>query len=92
MEEDKIMDEKEKNENVNENKESEKFYKVIEQEKVDLKNNELNPVGYKYNISGINENKIDNKVENNQKKENKEEEEEEEDEQDIENINKNIFD
>ena len=94
MEEDKIMDEKEKNENVNENKESEKFYKVIEQEKVDLKNNELNPVGYKYNISGINENQIDNKVENNQKKENKEEEEEEEeeDEQDIENINKNIFD
>ena len=92
MEEDKIMDEKEKNENVNENKESEKFYKVIEQEKVDLKNNELNPVGYKYNISGINENKIFNKVENNQKKENKEEEEEEEDEQDIENINKNIFD
>ena len=92
MEEDKIMDEKEKNENVNENKESEKFYKVIEQEKVDLKNNELNPVGYKYNISGINENKIDNKVENNQKKENKEEEEEEEDEEDIENINKNIFD
>ena len=92
MEEDKIMDENEKNENVNENKESEKFYKVIEQEKVDLKNNELNPVGYKYNISGINENKIDNKVENNQKKENKEEEEEEEDEQDIENINKNIFD
>ena len=94
MEEDKIMDEKEKNENVNENKESEKFYKIIEQEKVDLKNNELNPVGYKYNISGINENKIDNKVENNQKKENKEEEEEEEeeDEQDIENINKNIFD
>ena len=92
MEEDKIMDEKVKNENVNENKESEKFYKVIEQEKVDLKNNELNPVGYKYNISGINENKIDNKVENNQKKENKEEEEEEEDEQDIENINKNIFD
>ena len=92
MDEDKIMDEKEKNENVNENKESEKFYKVIEQEKVDLKNNELNPVGYKYNISGINENKIDNKVENNQKKENKEEEEEEEDEQDIENINKNIFD
>ena len=92
MIEDKIMDEKEKNENVNENKESEKFYKVIEQEKVDLKNNELNPVGYKYNISGINENKIDNKVENNQKKENKEEEEEEEDEQDIENINKNIFD
>ena len=92
MDEDKIMDEKEKNENVNENKESEKFYKVIEQEKIDLKNNELNPVGYKYNISGINENKIDNKVENNQKKENKEEEEEEEDEQDIENINKNIFD
>ena len=55
MEEDKIMDEKEKNENVNENKESEKFYKVIEQESVGLNNNELNPVGFKYNIVNNNE-------------------------------------
>ena len=82
--------EKEEKEN---NKEEEKFYKVIEQEKVDLKNNELNPVAFKYNISSINENKVENKVEKKEKIENKEEEEEEEeDEQDIENINKNIFD
>ena len=75
------------------NKEEEKFYKVIEQEKVDLKNNELNPVGFKYNISGNNENKTDKKEDNKPNDvENKEEEEEEEDEQDIENINKNIFD
>ena len=80
------------------NKGDEKFYKVIEQEKVDLKNNELNPVGFKYNISGINENeKKDGNLENkpnkdDKKKEEEEEEEEEEDEQDIENINKNIFD
>ena len=75
------------------NKEEEKFYKVIEQEKVDLKNNELNPVGFKYNISGNNENKTDKKEDNKLNDvENKEEEEEEEDEQDIENINKNIFD
>ena len=97
MEEDKIMDEKEKNENVNENKESKKFYKVIEQEKADLKNNELNPVGFKYNISGINESEkkdvnLENKPNKDDKKKEEEEEEEEEDEQDIENINKNIFD
>ena len=87
------IDKKEKEETEN-NKEEEKFYKVIEQEKVDLKNNELNPVAFKYNISSINENKVENKVEKNQKIKNKEEEEEEEeeDEQDIENINKNIFD
>jgi len=87
------IDKKENIETEN-NKEEEKFYKVIEQEKVDLKNNELNPVAFKYNISSINENKVENKVEKNQKIKNKEEEEEEEeeDEQDIENINKNIFD
>jgi len=77
------------------NKDNEKFYKVIEQEKADLKNNELNPVGFKYNISGINESEkkdvnLENKPNKVDKKE--EEEEEEEDEQDIENINKNIFD
>ena len=79
------------------NKGVEKFYKVIEQEKVDLKNNELNPVGFKYNISGINENEkkdgnLENKPNKDDKKKEEEEEEEEEDEQDIENINKNIFD
>ena len=79
------------------NKGDEKFYKVIEQEKVDLKNNELNPVGFKYNISGINENEkkdgnLENKPNKDDKKKEEEEEEEEEDEQDIENINKNIFD
>ena len=79
------------------NKGDEKFYKVIEQEKVDLKNNELNPVGFKYNISGINENEkkdgnLENKPNKDDKKKDEEEEEEEEDEQDIENINKNIFD
>ena len=79
------------------NKGDEKFYKVIEQEKVDLKNNELNPVGFKYNISGINENEkkdgnLENKPNKDDKKNEEEEEEEEEDEQDIENINKNIFD
>ena len=85
------IDKREQNEKEN-NKEEEKFYKVIEQEKVDLKNNELNPVAFKYNISSVNENKAENKIEKNQKIENNEEEEEEEDEQDIENINKNIFD
>ena len=79
------------------NKGDKKFYKVIEQEKVDLKNNELNPVGFKYNISGINENEkkdgnLENKPNKDDKKKEEEEEEEEEDEQDIENINKNIFD
>ena len=85
---------KKENEETENIKEEEKFYKVIEQEKVDLKNNELNPVAFKYNISSINENKVENKVEKNKKIKNKEEEEEEEekDEKDIENINKNIFD
>ena len=69
---------KKENEETENNKEEEKFYKVIEQEKVDLKNNELNPVDFKYNISSINENKVENKVEKNQKIKNKEEEEEEE--------------
>ena len=40
---------------------NEKFYKVIQQEKVDLNNNELNPIGFKYNL---NENKNENKIEN----------------------------
>ena len=84
----------EKKEEINKDNEK-KFYKVIEQEKADLKNNELNPVGFKYNISGINESEkkdvnLENKPNKVDKKE--EEEEEEEDEQDIENINKNIFD
>ena len=62
-----------------------------------MKNNELNPVGFKYNISGINENEkkdgnLENKPNKDDKKKEEEEEEEEEDEQDIENINKNIFD
>ena len=84
----------EKEEDINKevNKEEEKFYKVIEQEKVDLKNNELNPVAFKYNISGINQNKNDKDIKTKINKENVEEEEEEEDEQDIEKINKNIFD
>jgi splicing factor 3B subunit 2 len=80
----------EKNESNNDKNEmkddNEKFYKVIEQEKVDLNNNELNPIGFKYNL---NENKNENKIENKINKE--EEEEEEEEEQDIENINRNIF-
>ena len=85
---------KDKEEDINKevNKEEEKFYKVIEQEKVDLKNNELNPVAFKYNISGINQNKKDKDIETKINKEKVEEEEEEEDEQDIEEINKNIFD
>ena len=88
-----LENDKNKKEKEEINKDGEKFYKVIEQEKVDLKNNELNPVGFKYNISGINEKeKKDINIENKTIKENKEEEEEEEDEQDIENINKNIFD
>ena len=80
----------EKNESNNDKNEmkddNEKFYKVIEQEKVDLNNNELNPIGFKYNL---NENKNENKIENKINKE--EEDEEEEEEQDIENINRNIF-
>jgi len=66
----------------------EKFYKVISQETTELKNNELNPVGFKYNIINT-DNKKD---ESNNKDENKEkEEDDEEEEEDIENINKNIF-
>ena len=91
-----IKDVKDKNEeikeDVNKNNEREKFYKIIEQEKIDLKNNELNPVAFKYNISGINEHKTEKKLENKSEDKEKEEDEEEEDEQDIENINKNIFD
>ena len=91
-----IKDVKDKNEeikeDVNKNNEREKFYKIIEQEKIDLKNNELNPVAFKYNISGINEHKTEKKLENKSEDKEKEEDEEEEDEQYIENINKNIFD
>ena len=91
-----IKDVKDKNEeikeDVNKNNEREKFYKIIEQEKIDLKNNELNPVAFKYNISGINEHKTEKKLENKSEDKEKEEDEEEEDEQDIDNINKNIFD
>ena len=92
-----IKDVKDKNEeikeDVNKNNEREKFYKIIEQEKIDLKNNELNPVAFKYNISGIiNEHKTQKKLENKSEDKETEEDEEEEDEQDIENINKNIFD
>ena len=91
-----IKDVKDKNEeikeDVNKNNEREKFYKIIEQEKIDLKNNELNPVAFKYNTSGINEHKTEKKLENKSEDKEKEEDEEEEDEQDIENINKNIFD
>ena len=91
-----IKDVKDKNEeikeDVNKNNEREKFYKIIEQEKIDLKNNELNPVAFKYNISGINEHKTEKKLENKSEDKEKEEDEEEEDEQDIENINKNIYD
>ena len=91
-----IKDVKDKNEEIkedaNKNNEREKFYKIIEQEKIDLKNNELNPVAFKYNISGINEHKTEKKLENKSEDKEKEEDEEEEDEQDIENINKNIFD
>ena len=70
----------------------EKFYKVIEQETVALKNNELNPIGFKYNLNPKDENKKE-KVENENNEENKNnnEEEDEEEEEDIENINKNIF-
>ena len=71
----------------------EKFYKVIEQEITELKNNELNPIGFKYNIGGNNENKKDENEKKDENKSNKENDEEdnEEEEEDIENINKNIF-
>ena len=77
---------KSNNDNIEMKDDNEKFYKVIQQEKVDLNNNELNPIGFKYNL---NENKNENKIENKINKE--EEDEEEEEEQDIENINRNIF-
>jgi len=93
----KTIDNKNKEEtNIEETKDKqngdgEKFYKVIEQETTELKNNELNPVGFKYNIINT-DNKKD---ENNNKEENKsnkdKEEDDEEEEEDIENINKNVF-
>ena len=75
----------------------EKFFKVIEQEKVELKNNELNPVGFKYNITGKKEDtnkdieQNEENINNTDNKSIKENEEGEEEEEDIENINKNIF-
>ena len=87
-----INNNEEKKENNNNN--GEKFYKVIEQESVGLNNNELNPVGFKYNIVGNNEkNEKGENKENVDNKSNKDNEEvnEEEEEEDIENINKNIF-
>ena len=86
---------KEDNNKEEENKEKEgeeKFYKVIQQETTELKDNELNPIGFKYNIIGNTDNKNEDNEkedENEIKKENDEEENEEE--EDIENINKNIF-
>ena len=70
----------------------EKFYKVIQQETTELKDNELNPIGFKYNIIG----NTDNKKEDNEKEDDNEikkdnDEEDNEEEEDIENINKNIF-
>ena len=86
---------KEDNIKEEENKEKEgeeKFYKVIQQETTELKDNELNPIGFKYNIIG----NTDNKKEDNEKEDDNEikkenEEEDNEEEEDIENINKNIF-
>ena len=73
----------------------EKFYKVIEQQTTELKNNELNPIGFKYNIIGNSENKKKDenkdKEENKSNKEKEENNDDEEEEEDIENINKNIF-
>ena len=91
--EEKIIKEEIK-ENENKEKENgEKFYKVIEKETTELKHNELNPVGFKYNIIGNDENKKNENEKNKENKTNKENEEEdnEEEEEDIENINKNIF-
>ena len=86
---------KEDNNKEEENKEKEgeeKFYKVIQQETTELKDNELNPIGFKYNIIG----NTDNKKEDNEKEDDNEikkdnDEEDNEEEEDIENINKNIF-
>ena len=79
---------KENKEHDNNNDNGSKFYKVIEKQDTELNNNELNPVGFKYNLKGEN-----NKKENDNKEKDKKEENEEEDEneEDIENINKNIF-
>ena len=77
-----------------ENKENgEKFYKVIQQETIGLKNNELNPVGFKYKIDVNTDNKKENEESQNKEEneKNKENEDNEEEEEDIENINKNIF-
>ena len=96
---DEVKEDKENKENKEniENKENKengndgenKFYKVIEKQDTELNNNELNPVGFKYNIKGET-----NKEENDNKEKNKKEEEyedEEENEEDKENNNKNIF-
>ena len=94
---------KDNNTDINENKveenkdneKAEKFYKVLEQESIGLNKNELNPVGFKYNITGNTENKKENSdnKDNMDNKSNKDNEEDNEEvEEDIENINKNIFD
>ena len=96
-EENQIKQDNNNNNNIKEEKNKEeggeKFYKVIEQEITELKNNELNPIGFKYNIGGNNENKKDENEKKDENKSNKENDEEdnEEEEEDIENINKNIF-
>ena len=69
----------------------EKFYKVIEQETTELKNNELNPVGFKYNIINTDNKKDENNNKDENKSNKEKEEDDEEEEEDIENINKNIF-
>lgn len=77
------------------NEKSEKFYKVLQQESIGLNKNELNPVGFKYNITGNTENKKENSdnKDNMDNKSNKDNEDyNEEEEEDIEKINKNIFD
>jgi len=73
------------------NKDGENFYKVNEQETTKLKINELNPVGFKYNIINT-DSKKDENFNKNENKSNKDKEEDDEEEgEDIENINKNIF-
>ena len=73
------------------NGDGEKFYKVIEQESTELKNNELNPVGFKYNIINTDNKKDENNNKEDNKSNKEKEEDDEEEEEDIENINKNIF-
>ena len=73
------------------NGDGEKFYKVIEQESTELKNNELNPVGFKYNIINTDNKKDENNNKDENKSNKEKEEDDEEEEEDIENINKNIF-